>query len=120
MSELKDNASIYRFELGQAHLGDFGELELPLGTQVLHFDHQVRNGDIVFSLWGFVNPHITETEKRTFMIVGTGQDFQMLPGEAVKHIGTVKMNDSFTMFHLFEKRNIASLQPGETAQLQSV
>ena len=73
-------------------------LELPLGTEILHFSLQYGEA----KLWVLVDPLIFLTEEkveRKFLLAGTGRDINE---GGLKYIGTIKMVEEKLIYHLFE------------------
>lgn len=76
---------------------DLQTIALPKGAKILCVQEQ--HGDAC--IW-FTNPnlHSTETEERTFRIIGTGHVHESIPE---KYIGTFQLQEGKLIFHLFEK-----------------
>jgi hypothetical protein len=70
------------------------ELEMPAGAVVLTVGAQGE--DVV--IWALINSDAQNTEKRTFVDMGTGHH---APEGTMQFIGTVQV-DSGLVFHIFE------------------
>lgn len=67
---------------------------MPSGAEVLHAHEQ----DGRLCVWALIDPRQTETEKRLFAIVGTGNEFA---AEDMRYIGTAHFQGPL-VFHVFE------------------
>ena len=74
---------------------DNAVIEMPMGAKIIHVDIQLSHESQI-SLWAIVDPK-KETEKRNFVIYGTGWD---LSEDKMNHIGTVM--DGIFVWHIFE------------------
>jgi hypothetical protein len=74
-------------------IGEFSELVMPKGAEVVHFGTQVDG----MKLWALVNVREKESEARAFIVVGTGWD-------APDHLRYHKtLQDGSYVWHLFER-----------------
>lgn len=73
------------------------QVDLPVGAQVLHVDHQGDAG--LLFLWAIVNPDATRTEPRVFEVYGTGHPMAEAPR---RHLRTV-MAPGALVWHVFER-----------------
>ena len=84
---------IYKYEFTTS---DMLELDLPVGSEVLHVDSQ---RDTV-CLWVSLDVNEKRSEHRTFQTIGTGHPFK---AESMRHLGTVKTFDDTFIWHIYEK-----------------
>lgn len=91
--------TIWKYELP---IGDVaGEIEMPLGARIIHVDQQ---RSMVATMWAEipvppgVPPSELATERRAFVVVGTGHT---IPGDGLTHVGTVL--DGPFVWHLYEE-----------------
>jgi hypothetical protein len=86
-----------KFVIWKHDLGDHvsAELDLPRGAKVLHFAEQHGR----FRLWEQHDPDATQTERRSFRIVGTGHAVDLGP---CRYIATALFQGGAYVFHLFE------------------
>lgn len=86
--------TIYKYE---ARLTDVFTLDLPRGAKVLSV--QAQNG--VAQMWAMVDPKAA-TEKRDFMVVGTGHPIADSEVQHMHFVDTFQMKGGALVFHLFE------------------
>ena len=86
---------IYRYRLD---ITDVVRLDLPEGADVLSVGPPRDRRDGPLDLWAVVDP-ATETESRTFRVIGTGNP---MPDFVGLFIGTVPMFGGSLIFHVFE------------------
>ena len=83
--------TIWKFRLPE--LADKITIPMPIGAQVLHFEHQ--EGVEPLSIWALVEPENAK-EYRKFCIVGTGHPVP----DGLTHLGTCQHGPF--VWHLFE------------------
>ena len=76
--------------------GDYVEIEMPIGAQVL--DVQVQHNQPC--LWALVDPELPK-EKRYFRFAGTGHPIKEDLSQ-LSHIGSFQLLEGALVFHLFE------------------
>jgi len=74
---------------------------MPVGARVLYVDPETSSAALVVTFWAQVETSITETEERSFNIVGTGHP---IPTGAT-YRGTTQMRDLGLVFHLYEMQS---------------
>ena len=85
--------AIWKFEIP---IGEKVQISMPIGAQIIAFQTQFDKQCI----WAIVELGV-EFEVRRFVIVGTGQKFEKIPGQ---YIGTAQMIVGTLIWHLFEIR----------------
>lgn len=89
--------TIWKYVIDPAkYSGDWYEIDLPLGAEILTVGEQ--HNDIV--IWAKVDPDHNHVERRKFAIVGTGHN---IPEGNVEFLGTAKLMNSALILHVFEK-----------------
>jgi hypothetical protein len=78
------------------HVAGVSDVAMPKGAKVIHCG--VQRGD--FQLWAIVDLDEKQTERRHFVIIGTGQKFDASDLERMKHLVTFQQ-DIF-VWHVFE------------------
>jgi hypothetical protein len=81
--------TIWKFELPKQ-----GKILMPKGAEIL----TVQTQNEIPCIWAVVNPD-ADKEERTFVIYGTGFEFQLID---YKYIGTFQMHSHGLVFHVFE------------------
>ena len=69
-------------------------IDMPIGAEVLAVDEQRGEPQV----WALVDPS-ANTEKRRFVVYGTGQTMDNNPG---RYIGTLQLLGGTYVFHVFE------------------
>ena len=87
-----NNKAILKFPLS---VQDTTILNMPVGSEVLHFDSQYD----VLNIWAICDTKAVVTEERVFFLAVTGE---RLPQGNLKYIGTVLLSSGTMVVHLFE------------------
>lgn len=85
---------IFKYNL---QVADETVLELPEGSDILHFDAQYDQP----VLWALIDPEQKLHERRTFRMAGTGHVIDTKPRE-LSYIGTAQLSGGALVLHLFE------------------
>jgi hypothetical protein len=89
--------SIFKYQL---EVTDEQTIELPIGAKVLSVGNQ---REFVF-MWALVNTGShCNTEKRIFVIKGTGHSIEDGDLDGARFIGTVMLMGGSLIFHVFER-----------------
>lgn len=85
---------IYKYKLLPDKRND---IELPKDSTIL--SSQIKNGSIV--IWALVDPDLP-VEKRTFLLLETGQKIPSMQGLSLSFISTIQLHLGTYVIHLFE------------------
>ena len=77
---------------------DVSTVDLPIGSQILSAVEQAET----IVMYAIVNTEITDTQKVTIRIIGTGNPIEESMSE-FKFIGTVNMHKGLFIWHVFVK-----------------
>lgn len=83
--------AVYKYELSPGE----NVLVMPVGAEVLTVQLQRDRA----CLWAVVDTNETATEKRGFIIAGTGHQ---LPDDPLRYISTIQLYGGSLVFHVFE------------------
>ena len=84
--------TVYRYEINQA----INDVNLPIGAKVL----SVGVANNIISLWALVDTE-SGTEKRKFLVFGTGSDMSKTETYNLTFVGTIRKSNTYA-FHIFE------------------
>lgn len=84
--------TIFRYRL-KNHVP--ADLVMPAGAEILHVNFQ--GGELC--LWALVDNRQFETERRRFVVVGTGHEFD---GSSLRYLDTVHSPSIGSVLHVFE------------------
>lgn len=73
-------------------------LVMPMMAQLLCVKEQ--KGQMCF--WAKIDPETTLVEQRTFLVVGTGHELELMKDEAEVYVGSAMFEQGDFVFHLFE------------------
>lgn len=88
---MKTKKSVWKYDVS---ITDYFVVVMPVDSEILHFGLQ----DGLPMLWVLVDPS-KDLMRRKFRLAGTGHD---IIEDELTYIGTVKMINDTTIFHLFE------------------
>ena len=91
-------------EINTIGIGESFEIEMIKGAKILCVREQPEINEqgklqVIGRVWALVNPAETETEKRYFRLIGTGEKFE---DGNLKYIGTYQVYNGSIILHLFE------------------
>jgi len=78
-------------------LKDVVSLEMPMGAEILSVDNQHE----MLAFWYMFDESEDRKEMNHFRIAGTGHKITDTPGFIFTHLGTVKFQDGYLVFHVF-------------------
>lgn len=97
--------TVYKYDLspkaGLIKPGALSMVTMPRGAKIL----KVAEQRMRICVWALIDTDETVTERRTFHVVGTGQEICEPPsfyGGRMEHVGTFLMMDGDYVWHVFE------------------